>query len=427
MKIAFNYSGNYSNLLTSELKQKIKRIHHGIHSKSGVGSDYLGWVDWPSSLNHEWLMEIKDTAKEIREKSNVLVVIGIGGSYLGAKAILEALSKNFQSFNKLEVIFAGHLVSGSYLQQLMKYLDSKEVTINVISKSGTTTEPAIASRFLIQYMEKRYGEQAASRIIVTTDEKKGALRTLAIEKGYKRLTVPENIGGRYSVFTAVGLLPIAAAGYDIDELLFGAKMAQKELQGTDVENNPAIQYAIIRKNLYDAGYPVEILTSFDDKLKYVQEWWKQLFAESEGKDGKGIFPTSALYSTDLHSLGQYIQDGQRMLFETFLLIEKVDEDLTIFESEQNGDELNYLSGLTLHEFNQVCYEATSIAHLQGGVPQITITIHQLDERHLGHLLYFFMMACAYSAYLLDINPFDQPGVEEYKTNIFKFLKKPGFC
>ncbi|MGG0658485.1 glucose-6-phosphate isomerase [Rummeliibacillus pycnus] len=427
MKISLNYSGNYSNLLSPELKLKIQTIHDGIYTKTGIGSDYLGWIDWPSSISQDWLKNLNDTAKDIRDKSNVLVVIGIGGSYLGAKAVLEALSKNFQPFKKLEVIFAGHLVSGTYLKQLMQYLDSKEVTINVISKSGTTTEPAIASRFLIQYMEKRYGEQASSRIIVTTDGKKGALRSLAIAKGYKRLVVPEDIGGRYSVFTAVGLLPFVAAGYDIEELLLGAKIAQQEFQIVDVENNPAIQYAIIRKNLYDSGYPVEILATFDDKLKYVQEWWKQLFGESEGKDGKGIFPTSVLYSTDLHSLGQYIQDGKRMLFETFLLVDKVDEDLTIVESFQNGDDLNYLSGLSLHEFNHVCYEATSIAHLQGGVPQIAITIDQLDERHLGHLLYFFMIACAYSAYLLDINPFDQPGVEEYKMNIFKFLKKPGYC
>ena len=241
------------------------------------------------------------------------------------------------------------------------------------------------------------------------------------------MVVPGDIGGRYSVFTAVGLLPIAAAAYDVEELINGAKIAEQDFRTLDIENNPAIQYAIIRKHLYDLGYPVEILATFDDKLKYVQEWWKQLFGESEGKEGKGIFPTSVLYSTDLHSLGQYIQEGKRILFETFLLIEKVDEDLTVIESPQNGDELNYLSGLTLHEFNHVCYEATSIAHLQGGVPQIAITIDQVDEKHLGYLLYFYMMACAFSAYLLDINPFDQPGVEEYKTNIFKFLKKPGYC
>ncbi|MFJ8260783.1 glucose-6-phosphate isomerase [Rummeliibacillus sp. NPDC094406] len=427
MKISVNYSGDYSAIVTTEIKHKIQTIHHGIYTKKAVGADYLGWVDWPSSLRQDWLKELHDTANDIREKSNVLVVIGIGGSYLGSKAVLEALSKNFHPYNKLEVIFAGHLVSGSYLKQLMQYLNSKEVTINIISKSGTTTEPAIASRFLIQYMEKRYGEQASSRIIVTTDENKGALRSLAIEKGYKRLIVPEDIGGRYSVFTAVGLLPIVAAGYDIAEFINGAKMAEQDFRTLDIENNPAIKYAIIRKHLYDSGYPLEILATFDDKLKYVQEWWKQLFGESEGKEGKGIFPTSVLYSTDLHSLGQYIQDGKRILFETFLLTEKADEDLTVFESPQNGDELNYLSGLTLHEFNHVCYEATSNAHLQGGVPQISITIEQVDEKHLGYLLYFYMMACAFSAYLLDINPFDQPGVEEYKTNVFKFLKKPGYC
>ena len=427
MKISVKYSGDYSKLLTSEVQHQIQKIHQDMDSKCCKGADYLGWVDWPSSIPPSYLNDLQATVQEIREKSNVLVIVGIGGSYLGARAIIEALQKNFQPYQKLEVIFAGHFVSGTYLKNLMGYLDSKEVTINVISKSGTTTEPAIAFRFLKQYMEKRYGEDAASRIIVTTDEEHGALRSLAIEKGYKRLSIPKDIGGRYSVFTAVGLIPIAAAGYNIEELLIGAKIAQQEFSQLDSEHNAAIQYAIVRKHLYDAGYPVEILASFDDQLKYIQEWWKQLFAESEGKDGKGIFPTSAIYTTDLHSLGQYIQEGKRMIFETFLLVEKVQEDLAVFESLENGDELNYVSGLSLHELNHVCYKGTSNAHLNGGVPQLAITIDQLDERNLGYLFYFFMVACAYSAYLLDINPFDQPGVEEYKTNIFTLLKKPGYC
>lgn len=426
MNVSINYSGDYLQLLTPELEHKLQVIHNGILTKSAKGADYLGWTDWPSSISEEFLQDIQETAEYIRSTSDVLIVIGIGGSYLGSKAVIEALSTPFQKSNGVEVIFAGHLVSGTYLKQLMAYLDDKEVTLNIISKSGTTTEPAIAFRFLQHYMEKRYGDQAASRIIVTTDEEKGALRTLSIEKGYRRYVVPSNIGGRYSVFTAVGLLPIAAAGYDIEKLINGAKIAEQEFEVFDTKSNRAIQYAVIRKHLYDAGYPVEVMATFDDKLRYVQEWWKQLFGESEGKEGKGIFPASVLYSTDLHSLGQYIQDGKRMLFETFLNVEKAEDDLTVFEAENNGDELNYLSGLTLHAFNLACHEATSSAHLGGGVPQITLTIEQLDEQHLGHLLYFYMMACAYSAYLLDINPFDQPGVEDYKNNVFKILKKPGY-
>lgn len=426
MKISVNYSEDYQSLLTEELHNKLEATHDFIQSKTGLGSDFLGWVNWPSSINPAFLQDIKQTAEHLRSNSDVLVVIGIGGSYLGSKAVIEALSTPFQKDNQLEVIFAGQLVSGTYLKQLISYLDSKEVTLNVISKSGTTTEPAIAFRFLRQYMEKRYGEDAAARIIVTTDEEKGALLSLAKEKGYKRYVVPEDIGGRYSVFTAVGLLPIAAAGHNIEQLIAGAKQAEEELQVMDVQSNAAIKYAIIRKHLYDKGYPVEIMATFDENLKYVQEWWKQLFGESEGKEGKGIFPASVMYSTDLHSLGQYIQDGKRMLFETFLMVEQVSDDLTVFEAEDNRDELNYLSGLTLHDFNKACHEATASAHLAGGVPQITLTMEQLDEKHIGHLLYFYMMTCAYSAYLLDINPFDQPGVEDYKRNIFKILKKPGY-
>lgn len=426
MKISVNYSEDYQSLLTAELQTKLEATHDLIQSKTGKGSDFLGWVNWPSSIKPAFLEDIRQTAEHIRSNSDVLVVIGIGGSYLGSKAVIEALTPPFQQEKQLEVVFAGQLVSGAYLKQLIAYLDSKEVTLNVISKSGTTTEPAIAFRFLREYMEKRYGEEAASRIIVTTDEEKGALLSLAKEKGYKRYVVPEDIGGRYSIFTAVGLLPIAAAGYDIEQLIAGAKQAEEELQALDVHSNAAIKYAVIRKHLYDKGYPVEIMATFDEKLKYVQEWWKQLFGESEGKEGKGIFPASVLYSTDLHSLGQYIQDGKRMLFETFLMVEQVADDLTVFEAEDNRDELNYLSGLTLHEFNKACHEATASAHLDGGVPQITLTMEQLDEKHIGHLLYFYMMTCAYSAYLLDINPFDQPGVEDYKRNIFKILKKPGY-
>ena len=426
MNINVNFSGDFTQLVTPEVTNRLEAIQQGIHTKSATGAEFLGWVDWPSSMSTDFLQDIQKTAEQVRSNSDVLVVIGIGGSYLGSKAVIEALSSPFEKKEGLEVVFAGHMVSGEYLKQLMSYLDGKEVSLNVISKSGKTTEPALAFRFLQQYMEERYGDQATSRIIVTTDEEKGALLSLAIEKGYKRYVVPNDIGGRYSVFTAVGLLPIAAAGYNIDKLIAGARNAEQEFSTVDTKTNSAIQYAIIRKHLYDAGYPVEIMATFDEKLRYIQEWWKQLFGESEGKDGKGIFPASVVYSTDLHSLGQYIQDGKRMLFETFLTVEKTNEDLTVFEAENDGDELNYLSGLTLHKFNHACHEATASAHLAGGVPQVSLSIEQIDEEHIGHLLYFYMISCAYSAYLLDINPFDQPGVEDYKNNIFKILKKPGY-
>lgn len=426
MNINVNFSGDYSQLVTPEIISKLEGIQQGIRTKSAAGSEFLGWVNWPSNISSEFLQDIQKTADQVSSISDVLVVIGIGGSYLGSKAVIEALATPFETKEGLEVIFAGHMVSGEYLKQLMSYLDGKEVSLNVISKSGKTTEPALAFRFLQQYMEKRYGDLATSRIIVTTDEEKGALLSLAIEKGYKRYVVPNDIGGRYSVFTAVGLLPIAAAGYNIEKLMAGAAKAEQEFSTVDTKTNSAIQYAIIRKHLYDSGYPVEIMATFDEKLRYIQEWWKQLFGESEGKEGKGIFPASVVYSTDLHSLGQYIQDGKRMLFETFLTVEKANEDLTVFEAENDGDELNYLSGLTLHEFNKACHEATSSAHLDGGVAQVSLSIEQIDEEHIGYLLYFYMISCAYSAYLLDINPFDQPGVEDYKNNIFKILKKPGY-
>ncbi|AYC28589.1 glucose-6-phosphate isomerase [Paenisporosarcina cavernae] len=426
MTIQLTYSGNFEDISSTSFQEKLTQIRENLHQKVGAGSDFLGWHDWPSNMTDAFLNEMKETAQKIKSTSDVLIVIGIGGSYLGSKAVMEALSSYFKASSGVEVIFAGHHVSGEYLANLMEYVNDKEVSINVISKSGTTTEPALAFRFLQTYMEKRYGVDAASRIYVTTDAQKGSLLHLATEKGYQRFEVPANVGGRYSVFTAVGLLPIAAAGYDIQELMRGAKNAEAFYGTADFSNNTAMQYAAARNFLYNKGYEVEILATFDAKLSFVQEWWKQLFGESEGKEGKGVFPASVSYTTDLHSLGQYIQDGRRFLFETFLNVQKVQTDLTVFEAENNGDELNYLAGLSLQEFNKVGYEATSKAHLDGGVPQLALTIEKLDEYHIGELLYFFMISCAYSAYLLDINPFDQPGVEDYKTNIFKLLKKPGY-
>ncbi|MFD1032278.1 glucose-6-phosphate isomerase [Metaplanococcus flavidus] len=425
--IELTYSGSFETVLTDEKKAALQEIHTNLYNKEGRGSDFLGWLDWPSTVQSEFLERIQQTAGKIQKDADVLVVIGIGGSYLGAKAALTALSPYFnKSDNRTEVLFAGHQVSGEYLKQLLAHLDGKEVMVNVISKSGKTTEPALAFRFLKKYMEERYGNAAAERIIVTTDEHKGALVNLAIENNYKRFVVPEDVGGRYSVFTAVGLLPIAAAGFSIKDLMAGAKDAEQAYQTFDPENNPAIRYAAARHHLYTEGYTTEVMATFEPKLAFVQEWWKQLFGESEGKDGKGIFPASVSFTTDLHSMGQYIQDGIRNLFESFLLIKESKEDLTVFEAENDGDELNYLAGISLQEFNHVAYKGTSSAHLDGGVPQLSLTIEKMDEFHLGHLFYFYMISCAYSAYLLDINPFDQPGVEDYKNNIFKLLKKPGY-
>lgn len=425
--IELSYSGTFETVLTDEKKAALQEIHANLINKQGQGSEFLGWLDWPSSVSPEFLRRIQNAAESIQQKAEVLVVIGIGGSYLGAKAALSSLSPYFdQGDKKTEVLFAGHHVSGEYLKQLLSYLDGKEVMVNVISKSGKTTEPALAFRFLKKYMDERYGDAAAERIIVTTDAEKGALVNLAIENGYERFVVPEDVGGRYSVFTAVGLLPIAAAGFSIEQLMAGAKDAEAAYKDFDAENNAALRYAAARHHLYSEGYTTEVMAVFEPKLSYIQEWWKQLFGESEGKEGKGIFPASVSFTTDLHSMGQYIQDGTRNLFESFLLVRESNDDLTVFEAENDGDELNYLAGITLQEFNHVAYKGTSAAHLEGGVPQLTLTIEKMDEFHLGHLFYFYMIACAYSAYLLDINPFDQPGVEDYKNNIFKLLKKPGY-
>lgn len=424
--IDLTYSEAIESAVDLKMKTRLQQIQEGLYAKQGDGSDFLGWLDWPSSMPQEFLEKIEDTAKAIRDKADVLVVIGIGGSYLGAKAVLSALSPYFQKDEQLEVLFAGHQVSGEYLKQLLEHLEGKEVVVNVISKSGKTTEPAIAFRFLRNYMEKRYGDGAAERIIVTTDAEKGALRQLAETKGYERFIVPDDVGGRYSVFTAVGLLPIAAAGHSIRDLVEGAKEAEAAYREAGPDQNPAMQYAAIRHHLYIQGYTTEVNAIFEPKLSFVQEWWKQLFGESEGKEGKGIFPASVVFTTDLHSLGQFIQDGQRNLFETFLLVKEAQQDLEIFETPEDGDELNYIAGLSLQEFNHIAHKGTSNAHLSGSVPQVSLTVDRIDESHIGHLLYFYMLSCAYSAYLLGINPFDQPGVEEYKNNIFKLLKKPGF-
>jgi glucose-6-phosphate isomerase len=404
--------------------EQVPAIHQKIHNRTGEGAEYLGWLNYPSNVSDWFLQEIEQTAKKIQDSSDVLVVIGIGGSYLGSKAIIDMLGTHFKDEGKTEVLYAGHQVSGSYLKQLMAYLDNKEVTLNVISKSGTTTEPAIAFRVLRKYMEDRYGvNEANNRIFATTDPDEGALCKMALQNEYKRFTIPKDIGGRYSVITAVGLLPIAVAGISIRDFIEGAAKAELDLNEENIEHNPAYEYAVTRQYLYDQGYSTEILASFEPQLAAFHEWWKQLFGESEGKNKRGIFPASVVYSTDLHSLGQYVQDGKRNLFETMISFKTKTDDFFIPEDDENLDELNYLTNTSLHEFNKKALAGTAIAHNEGGVEVIHIEIETLDSFHVGYLMYFFMKACAMSAYLTDVNPFDQPGVEFYKVNTKKQLGK----
>lgn len=406
------------------LEPFVRTIESMIQDKSGPGHEFLGWVDQPSNHDKDELKRIKNAVDKIHSDSEVLVVIGIGGSYLGAKSAIEMLSPTFKKQNT-EVIFAGHQLSSHYLNELMEYVKDKKFSINVISKSGTTTEPAIAFRLFKKLLEETH-DDADSRIYVTTDKEKGALNELASKKGYEMFVVPDDIGGRYSVLTAVGLLPILAAGIDIDEMLEGATAAQKDTQETTLKDNHAYVYAIIRNILYNKGYQTEMLVNYEPRLQYLSEWWKQLFGESEGKDYKGIMPHSVNFTTDLHSLGQYIQEGRRSLFETVIQVDEPLSDITIEADEDNLDKLNYLTGMTISEVNQRALEGTVLAHVDGGVPNLIVKIPKLDSYTYGYLTYFFMKACAISGYLLGVNPFDQPGVEAYKTNMFALLNKPGF-
>lgn len=406
------------------LEPFVRTIESMIQDKSGPGHEFLGWVDQPCNHDKDELNRIKNAVDKIHSDSEVLVVIGIGGSYLGAKSAIEMLSPTFTKQNT-EVIFAGHQLSSHYLNELMEYVKDKKFSINVISKSGTTTEPAIAFRLFKKLLEETH-DDADSRIYVTTDKEKGALNELASKKGYEMFVVPDDIGGRYSVLTAVGLLPILAAGIDIDEMLEGATAAQKDTQETTLKDNHAYVYAIIRNILYNKGYQTEMLVNYEPRLQYLSEWWKQLFGESEGKDYKGIMPHSANFTTDLHSLGQYIQEGRRSLFETVIQVDEPLSDITIEADEDNLDKLNYLTGMTISEVNQRALEGTVLAHVDGGVPNLIVKIPKLDAYTYGYLTYFFMKACAISGYLLGVNPFDQPGVEAYKTNMFALLNKPGF-
>lgn len=432
--VVLDYSGALSFFRREEmvmLAPRVEAIHRQIAAKQGAGNDFLGWVDLPVNADQAEIEAVKAAAARIRENSEVLVVAGIGGSYLGARAALEMLMPYFRTTppqaGNPEVIFVGHHLSGAYLEQLLNYIKDKEFSINVISKSGTTTETAVAFRFLKQLAEEKYGKKgAAERIYATTDRQRGALRRLAEEEGYTTFVIPDDIGGRYSVLSPVGLLPIAAAGIDIDPILAGAAAAYEVCSHPELEQNPVYQYAVLRHIFYQKGKSIELMVNYEPALHYFAEWWKQLFGESEGKDGKGLFPAAVDFTTDLHSLGQYIQEGRRLFFETILAVEKDRSTLALPEAPGDPDGLNYIAGQRVDEMNRQALRGTLLAHQDGGVPCLVVKIPELSPFYFGYLVYFFEKACAISGYLLGVNPFDQPGVEEYKKNMFALLGKPGF-
>lgn len=411
-------------------QDKITAAHEALHNKTGAGSDFTGWVDLPVDYDKEEFARIKAAAEKIKKNSDVLIVIGIGGSYLGARAAIEFIkSQNYNDLRKgtPAIYFSGNSISSSSLSELIEICDGKDFSVNVISKSGTTTEPAIAFRIFREMLTEKYGKQgAAERIFVTTDKAKGTLKNLADREGYETFVVPDDVGGRYSVLTAVGLLPIAAAGIDIDALMLGAANARQELMSTDINENDCYKYVAIRNALYNKGKKTEMFISYEPCFTMMNEWLKQLFGESEGKENKGLFPTSAIFSTDLHSLGQYIQEGERIMFETVVSFKKPKQEIFIKEDPENVDGLNFLTGKSISYVNEKAYQGTVLAHNDGGVPNIIIKADDMTEASLGYLIYFFEKACAISGYVLGINPFDQPGVESYKRNMFALLGKPGY-
>lgn len=434
--VRFDYSKSLSFFKEHEmtyLQDAVKVAHHSLHEKTGQGNEFLGWVDLPTDYNQEEFSRIKKAAAKIQRDSDVLIVIGIGGSYLGTRAAIEMLQHSFynllstQQRKSPQILYVGNNISSTYIQDIIDVLADKDFSINVISKSGTTTEPALAFRIFRKLLEEKYGqEEAKKRIYVTTDAAKGALKHLATEEGLETFVIPDDVGGRYSVLTAVGLLPIAVSGADIDQMMQGAQAAKVELSSSELSENQAYQYAAARYVLYNKGKTIEMLVNYEPGMQYFSEWWKQLFGESEGKDGKGIFPASANFSTDLHSLGQYVQEGRRDLFETVIKVEKVRHELTIEAVENDLDGLNYLAGKTIDFVNNKAFEGTLLAHTDGGVPNLIISIPVMDAYTLGYLIYFFEKACAMGGYLLGVNPFDQPGVEAYKVNMFALLGKPGY-
>ncbi len=401
-----------------------------LREKTGAGNKFLGWMDLPENYDKEEFARIKEAAKRIQKDCDAFIVIGIGGSYLGTKAIIEFLNATHYNDTKSDtpaIYYAGCNISAAYLNELLSICETRNVCLNVISKSGTTTEPAVAFRILRAFLEKKYGvEEASKRIYVTTDKSRGTLKEFSTKMGYETFVIPDDIGGRFSVLTAVGLLPVAVAGIDIDSLMEGANGARLAYSDSDLRKNDCYKYAAMRNILYRKGKHLEILVGYEPFTATLQEWWKQLYGESEGKDGKGIFPASLIFSTDLHSLGQYIQQGEKMLFETVLSIHDTKSKFTIPFDEENSDGLNFLAGKDINELKSTAMRATQLAHIDGDVPNIHIEIAERDAYSLGYLIYFFELACAMSGYLLGVNPFDQPGVEEYKNNMFAMLGKPGY-
>ncbi len=415
-----------------EMQQRAEAANRLLHTKEGAGNDFLGWVNLPSSITSEELEEVRLQAKKLKEKAEVVICIGIGGSYLGAKAVVEAMSNSFKLLQKRQeepiVLFAGQNISEDYTAELLEAVKEYSIAAIVISKSGTTTEPAIAFRLIKAEIERRYGKQeAAERIVAVTDRARGALKTLSTNEGYNTFVIPDDVGGRFSVLTPVGLLPLAVAGVDVEALVKGAQdMERATAEDVPYEENLAAQYAAVRNILYKEGKKIEILASYEPKLQYIAEWWKQLYGESEGKEGKGIFPASVTLTADLHSMGQYIQEGERTLFETVISVANPDRKVIIEADEENLDGLNFMAGKRISEVNRMAELGVQLAHVDGGVPNLRIEIERIDAYTIGALLYFFEKACGISGYILGVNPFDQPGVEAYKKNMFALLDKPGY-
>ncbi|MBO5413180.1 MAG: glucose-6-phosphate isomerase [Clostridia bacterium] len=414
-------------------KNEVEKAHEELHEIANDEKEFAGWLELPTDYDKKEFEKIKKAAEKIRKDSDALVVIGIGGSYLGARAVIEALNSTFYNIlpdkqrKSPQIFFVGNNMSPDYVNELIECIAKKDISINVISKSGTTTEPAIAFRIFREYLESKYGiDEARRRIYVTTDKAKGALKILANEEEYETFVIPDNVGGRYSVLTAVGLLPIAVSGINIEKLMNGARNGQEKYNNSDLKYNNCYKYAVARNILYKQNKTTEILVNYEPKMLYFTEWWKQLYGESEGKEEKGIFPAGATFTTDLHSLGQYIQEGRRELFETVINIEKTKTDIKMKADEDDLDGLNYLEGKTMNYINHKAMEGTIEAHTGGKVPNILINVEKLDEENLGELIYFFELACAISAKILGVNPFNQPGVEAYKKNMFKLLEKPGY-
>ena len=412
------------------IQPAVTAAHETLTSKNGLGNDFLGWTTLPADYDKDEFARIKAAAEKIKKNSEVLIVIGIGGSYLGARAVIEAVKSSLYNSLKKDtpdIYFIGNTISPTYLNEVISLVEGRDFSVNIISKSGTTTEPALAFRVFRELLEKKYGADGAKeRIFATTDAKKGTLKELSDKNGYETFVIPDNVGGRFSVLTAVGLLPIAVAGCDIDALMNGAAAAMNDYNDPDINKNDCYKYAALRNILYRKGRAVEMLVAYEPSFAMMNEWFKQLFGESEGKDGKALFPASAVFSTDLHSLGQYIQDGSNILFETVVQFGKAQKDFYIEKEATNGDGLNFLAGQNMSVVNRKAFEGTVLAHTEGGTPNIVIEVPELNEYEIGYMIYFFEKACAVSGYMLGVNPFDQPGVESYKKNMFALLGKPGY-